>query len=52
MWFVRIYNSDCPHKILTPENRYSACKYPNVIYRPKECRKRTCPIRIKERYDD
>ncbi len=52
MWFVRINDSDCPHKVLTPEKEYSSCKYPNAMYRPKECCERACPVKINERCDD
>lgn len=47
IWFVRIYNHDCPN--LKKPNK---CNYTNIMYRPKECCEEACPIKIHEKYDD
>lgn len=52
MWFIRLYNSECPYRILQPEKEYPKCNHPNEMYRPNNCCERVCPIRINEQYTD
>ncbi len=59
VWYIHIYNIDCPYKIgdsetcLEPERSNKVkCNYPNKVYRPKRCIEESCPIRETMHYTD